>query len=158
MHRLTAPTNPNTAPTKTGEVHTSEEWYKDGLRFTCTGCGNCCTGAPGVVWVNDDEIEQIAELIGKSVGEIRTFHTRLYGNRVSLAEYANGDCTFFDPETRKCNVYAARPSQCRTWPFWKSNLETEKSWVEVQETCPGAGNGDFFSLDEVKAQAAKVDI
>ena len=24
---------------------TPEPWYKDGLRFKCTGCGDCCTGA-----------------------------------------------------------------------------------------------------------------
>jgi hypothetical protein len=35
-------------------------WYKDGLRFTCTGCGDCCTGAPGYVWVNKEEIEALA--------------------------------------------------------------------------------------------------
>ena len=23
---------------------TQEPWYKDGLRFKCTGCGDCCTG------------------------------------------------------------------------------------------------------------------
>ena len=27
-----------------------EPWYRDGLRFQCTQCGNCCTGDPGVVW------------------------------------------------------------------------------------------------------------
>ena len=29
----------------------SPEWYRDGLRFECTRCGACCTGAPGYVWV-----------------------------------------------------------------------------------------------------------
>ena len=27
-----------------------------GLRFECTQCGDCCTGAPGYVWVNKAEI------------------------------------------------------------------------------------------------------
>lgn len=31
-------------------------WYAPGLSFTCTQCGNCCTGEPGVVWVSDEEI------------------------------------------------------------------------------------------------------
>ena len=47
-------------PTKSQE----RPWYGDGLKFTCTQCGNCCTGAPGVVWVNTEEIHQIAEFIG----------------------------------------------------------------------------------------------
>ena len=30
----------------------AEPWYRDGLRFACTRCGACCTGAPGYVWVD----------------------------------------------------------------------------------------------------------
>ena len=35
-------------------------WYADGLQFECTQCGDCCTGAPGYVWVNKSEIEALA--------------------------------------------------------------------------------------------------
>jgi hypothetical protein len=133
-------------------------WYKDGLQFTCTQCGNCCTGDPGVVWVNDEEIEQIANLLDKSVGEVRLFHTRIVAGRVSLREFPNGDCTFFDPETRQCKVYAARPRQCRSWPFWKSNLDNRDSWEALQPGCPGAGRGDFISLEEIERRAGLIDI
>ena len=33
----------------------SDAWYaEEGLAFECTGCGDCCTGAPGYVWVIRD--------------------------------------------------------------------------------------------------------
>ncbi len=35
-------------------------WYQDGLAFTCTQCGKCCTGDPGFVWVTDEEIAALA--------------------------------------------------------------------------------------------------
>ena len=40
----------------------SEEqpWYQEGLKFSCSQCGDCCTGAPGYVWVNKREIEQLS--------------------------------------------------------------------------------------------------
>ncbi len=133
-------------------------WYKDGLSFTCTQCGNCCTGAPGVVWVTDDELKQIAEVRGQSVEEIRAQHTRIVGCRVSLTERENGDCTFFDPNTRHCTVYHARPAQCRTWPFWNSNLESPGAWKETQASCPGAGAGDFFPLEEIERRARVIDV
>lgn len=137
----------------------SEElWYKDGLQFTCTQCGNCCTGAEGVVWVNQEEIKTIADHIGKSVGEMRIEHTRLVGRRISLKEFANGDCTFFDGQTRKCKIYSVRPRQCRTWPFWDSNLESEETWKEIQPGCPGAGKGAFVPLEEIQAKAAVIRI
>jgi Fe-S-cluster containining protein len=133
-------------------------WYEDGLQFTCSQCGDCCTGDPGVVWVDDNDIEQIAEYLDKPVGEIRLFHTRPVRGRVSLTEFQNGDCTFFDPVGRKCKVYPVRPGQCRTWPFWKSNIDSKQKWDEVCESCPGAGTGQFFSLEEVEERAARVDI
>lgn len=133
-------------------------WYRDGLNFTCSQCGDCCTGAPGLVWVSEEEIAEIAEHLDKPVGEIRLFHTRLLSGRVSLTEYQNGDCTFFDPEKRHCKVYPVRPIQCRTWPFWQSNIESEQSWKKVCETCPGAGTGTFFSLEEVRAKADAIQI
>lgn len=47
----------------------STPWYADGLKFKCTGCGDCCTGAPGYVWVNKAEIEAIAADISMEVAE-----------------------------------------------------------------------------------------
>jgi hypothetical protein len=137
---------------------TPEPWYKDGLNFTCTGCGNCCTGAPGAVWVDDEEIERIAEHLGKSVGEVRLMHTRPWRNRVTLTEFANGDCTFFDGKTRRCSIYPVRPTQCRTWPFWQSNLATEQDWTETQKECPGAGNGEFVSIEKIEQRLVQINI
>ena len=135
-----------------------EKWYKDGLKFKCTQCGNCCTGPEGYVWVNREEMEQIATFIHKPVAEMELEHTRSVGRRISLREFANGDCTFFDPQSRGCTIYPVRPRQCRTWPFWNSNLESPAAWQEVQQVCPGAGTGNFFSLEEIEAQAAVIKI
>jgi len=143
-------------PSKAGE--SADPWYSDGLSFRCTQCGNCCTGAPGVVWVTEQEIRDIAEHTGQSIGEVRLEHTRLFGGRTSLKEYANGDCTFFDPQTRGCQIYEVRPTQCRTWPFWNSNLESPAAWKRCQDDCPGAGTGDFFALEQVEQRAAQIDI
>lgn len=133
-----------------------EPWYQEGLKFQCTQCGNCCTGAPGVVWVNDEELQQLADFLGKSIGEVRLMHTRRIGNRVSLTEYANGDCVFFDGQSRRCTVYPVRPRQCRSWPFWDSNLASPEDWKETQQHCPGAGCGDFVSLEEIERRASLI--
>ena len=42
-------------------------WYSEGLRFECTQCGACCSGEPGYVWVNDEEIAAMAEEMGLEV-------------------------------------------------------------------------------------------
>lgn len=141
-----------------GAAPSAQPWYKDGLQFTCTQCGDCCTGPPGVVWVTDDELLEIAEYLGKPIGEIRLFHTRIVRGRVSLTEFANGDCTFFDSRTRKCNVYRARPIQCRTWPFWNSHLESPAAWKKVCDVCPGAGEGKLYNIEQIEERASRIDM
>lgn len=133
---------------------TTEPWYKDGLRFQCTACGDCCTGAPGYVWVNQAEIVALAERLGMEVGAFEKKFVRQVGVRRSLVEYKNGDCVFFDNKTRKCKVYEQRPRQCRTWPFWNSNLRSPETWAETCEVCPGSGKGKLYLIEHIEQQAA----
>src|SRR5262245_5936131 len=100
---------------KTMSNEISQPWYKDGLRFKCTGCGDCCSGAPGFVWVNGDEIAALAAEVEMTVEAFERKYVRVVGVRKSLKERSKTyDCVFLDAETRKCTVYKARPLQCRT--------------------------------------------
>ena len=132
--------------------NTEQPWYADGLRFTCTQCGDCCTGAPGFVWVNKEEIEALAKLVDLDVDEFEKQYVRKVGIRKSLREFPNGDCVFFDSEKRGCTVYEARPRQCKTWPFWDSNLRTPEAWQSTCEHCPGSGKGKLHSLVQIEKQ------
>lgn len=130
-------------------------WYRDGLSFSCTRCGACCTGAPGYVWVNTEEIARIAEYRGESLESFSKKFVRRVGNRYSLNEKPGGDCIFWD-KTEGCTVYPARPIQCQTWPFWPENLVDRDAWDHVTSVCPGSSRGQWFSLDEIRASAARV--
>jgi Fe-S-cluster containining protein len=136
-----------------------EPWYRDGLRFECTQCGDCCTGAPGYVWVTNEEIAALAKEIGEEdIERFIALYVRNVGVRKSLREYSDGACVFFDTEARKCTVYHARPRQCRTWPFWDSNLRTPEAWQATCEVCPGSGRGNLVQLNEIEAQRKVVKI
>lgn len=111
-------------------------WYHQGLRFECTGCGVCCTGMPGYVWVNKAEIEAMAAAVGIDVAGFEKKYVRQVGIRKSLRELPGGNCVLFDSRTHTCRVYNARPRQCRTWPFWRSNLRTPEAWEETCRHCP----------------------
>ena len=127
-----------------------EPWYKDGLQFTCSGCGDCCTGSPGYVWVNQEEIDAMAARVELSSEQFEEHYTRKIGARRSLKEFSNGDCVFFNHDTRHCEVYDLRPRQCRTWPFWASNLKSPEAWAATCEDCPGSGQGKLYQLDEIE--------
>ncbi len=138
---------------------TEKPWYHKGLRFQCSQCGDCCTGAPGYVWVNKEEITRLAQEVG--IPDIETFrekYVRKVGVRESLREYGNGDCVFFDTEARKCTVYEARPRQCRTWPFWDSNLRDPEAWERTCEVCPGSGQGKLYSIEQIEEQRQVIRI
>lgn len=135
------------------EKNQEQPWYADGLRFKCTGCGDCCTGAPGFIWVNKEEIESIASVMKLEVSEFEKLYVRKIGVRKSLKEIpVSYDCVLLDSETRKCTVYEARPRQCRTWPFWDSNLKSEEAWEQTCSVCPGSGTGQLYQLDEIEKQ------
>ncbi len=127
-----------------------EPWYANGLRFGCTQCGACCSGDPGAVWVNDAEIEALAARLELTSQAFSSRYVRQLGDGRSLTEFDNGDCVFFDPATRGCRVYESRPMQCRTWPFWRSNLRHEKTWQDTAAVCPGSGQGALVPLDRIR--------
>lgn len=128
-------------------------WFQSGLSFECTQCGNCCSGpGTGYVWVSPEEIAGMANALGMSdrIDEFERKFTRQVGTRVSLVEYSDGDCIFLDPRLRTCTLYDARPTQCRTWPFWKSNVRSPQDWRETAKNCPGCDRGQRYSLDEIQ--------
>ena len=136
-------------------------WYRAGLRFACTQCGNCCTGGPGAVWFSPEEGKAMAAALGLGEEEFLRRYTRRIGVRRSLNERRTEfgyDCIFLDrtsiPGKAVCGLYRARPSQCRTWPFWAENIESEEAWAEVKARtpCPGMGQGRLHSFVEITVQ------
>ena len=125
----------------------SKPWYREGLSFSCTRCGDCCTGVPGYVWVEPTEIEALAKHLGLSVDSFGERYLRKVGRRYSLIEKPGGDCVFFD---KGCSVYPARPTQCRTFPFWRSNLKSERAWDEIADEWPCIGQGKLFPVEEIE--------
>ena len=138
-----------------------KNWYKQGLNFQCAGCGGCCTGAPGYVWLTDEEEKQIADFLNLSLDEFEKTYTRMvYGLRRSLKEIpqSNYDCVFFNSETKQCSIYDVRPAQCRTWPFWDSLLESQNAWDEASKTCPGCNQGPLIPFEEIEIRRKKISV
>lgn len=133
---------------------TSKPWYAEGLRFSCTQCGNCCTGAPGYVWVTRREIERIAAYLEMGEDRIREQYVYRVGPRLTLAEdEATGDCCFLEHTEdgkRVCSIYPARPLQCRTWPFWNGNLASPQAWARAAQECPGINRGRPHRLVQIE--------
>jgi Fe-S-cluster containining protein len=98
--------------------------------------------------VNEEEIAAIAQYRGETVAETAAMHTVVTVRGRSLLEQQNGDCVFYDRK-QGCTVYPVRPRQCRTWPFWESNVQSREAWQRTCEICLGAGKGDLISAEQI---------
>lgn len=137
-----------------------EKWYSQGLKFSCTQCGNCCSGDPGYVWATREEIGRIAKFLGREGGSLDATQLRRVGLRYSLTERANGDCIFLARENGKglCTIYPVRPLQCRTWPFWDELLESREAWNDAHKTiCPGMNSGKHHDFVQIEITRKKRD-
>jgi len=135
-------------------IQDNPPWYAKGLRFKCTGCGQCCTGAPGYVWVIEEEIEQIADYLQLTTKEFSKKYLRKVKGRYSLIEMPKTyDCVFL--KENKCQIYPVRPTQCRTFPWWPQNLKSEADWREAAKTCEGIQfDAPLIEFQEIEQQRA----
>lgn len=118
----------------------NDPWYSEGLAFDCTGCGACCTGEPGYVWVTPEEIQEIANFLSLSLDDFVQKYVRSAEGRFSLKEKVpDYDCVFL--EDKKCQIYPVRPRQCRTFPFWPRCLESKEAWDKTALACEGIREG-----------------
>lgn len=138
-------------------------WYVAGLAFECTQCGRCCAGPEeGYVWVTPAEIARIAEYLGMPEKEFRRKYVRRIGRRFSLKEVSGShDCIFLTPleeqEGKGCRIYPVRPVQCRTWPFWPSNIRSPQAWSLAADRCPGINRGELHDPEFIDAEARRTE-
>jgi Fe-S-cluster containining protein len=130
-------------------------FYDQGLRFECQCCSACCRGEPGYVFFSPEDEAALCQATNLTQQQFRTVYCRRVNlgwgeHPLSLKEKANNDCIFWKDGTG-CEVYEARPRQCRTWPFWPGNLFSEESWQRTAADCPGIGKGRLYSREEIDA-------
>jgi hypothetical protein len=132
-------------------------WYITGLAFACSGCGQCCAGPEeGFVWATEEELDAIAKFLRMTPRAFRARYVRQIGQRFSLVEKKpSRDCIFL--KNGKCEIYSVRPTQCRTWPFWQSNIDSPDDWASAGMRCSGINRGELHSIEDIqkKAQATR---
>lgn len=100
-------------------------WYKEGVRFTCTECGKCCTGPSGFVWVTEEEMLAMAAFLGIALDLFKRKYMRRKDNRYALVEKKNQnnefDCIFL--KAKKCQIYQARPKRIGPALFWTGLID-----------------------------------
>ncbi|NCN95589.1 MAG: YkgJ family cysteine cluster protein [Bdellovibrionales bacterium] len=117
----------------------TKAFYEKGLQFKCQGSGKCCVsrGEYGFVYMTKKDISKMAKLLKMNQ---KSFSSQ-YLDRTSETPHLiqpqdTEDCIFL--KDNRCSVYLARPTQCRTWPFWPENMNSRAWKRDVVAFCPGA--------------------
>ncbi len=129
-----------------------DTWYDEGLRFTCVeGCVHCCVthGDHAYVYLERDDIRGLSDHLGLLPWEFLERYTFREDGYVML-RMDEPECLFLGENG--CTVYAARPVQCRTFPFWKENLKSRTLWKKTGEFCPGIDQGPTHSREWIQIQ------
>ena len=136
-----------------------------GLRFSCTLCGNCCSGPEGYVLLTSTEIDALAARLRLSRQDFLDQYTHMTGEGRSLKEKTSAfgrDCIFLDrekvPGKAVCGVYEDRPTQCRTWPFWPSVIKSKSTWERAKRVCPGMDKGQKHDLVQIRIARDAINI
>jgi Fe-S-cluster containining protein len=125
------------------------------LKFSCTGCGNCCRGT--IVLTTDHDVKRIMKGTGLPAKEIVRFFSNVemaqrdslwirFGGtrRAAMALRWDGRHCNFLGEDNMCKIYEYRPITCRTHPFdlkFSNTGAMKKVTISDVVDCPHAWEG-----------------
>lgn len=128
-----------------------KSFYKNGLKFQCQGSGKCCTshGEYGFVFLTLADRRRMAQFLKiPTLRFTKKYCQKTKGYFHLREDLGSPDCLFL--KKKRCSIYEARPTQCRTWPFWPEVLNA-KTWnKEVVTFCPGVGKGKVHSAESIE--------
>lgn len=129
-------------------VSESLEAAAEALEFRCTACGECCRRHRAAVTSFD--IERLVAATGRAAremvdwlapdevdmtGEPESFVELSEGRRLLVLAQTSGACRFLGTDNL-CTVHAARPLDCRAFPFDFERLEHAGTTVRRLKLLP----------------------
>jgi Fe-S-cluster containining protein len=114
------------------------------VRFTCQpGCTNCCN-QEGLVYLTEADLLRAAKFVGMTAAAFEKKYVYRTRNEMRLRKPRNKQCSFL--LEHGCSIHPAKPTQCRTFPFWPELLEQQIAWDYTARYCPGIGKGPLIQI------------
>jgi uncharacterized protein len=114
------------------------------VRFACQrGCINCCT-QEGRIYITEDDLVRAAKFVGLTPKAFEKKHVVRTRHELRFRKPRDKQCPFL--KGSGCSIHPAKPTQCRTFPFWPELLEREVEWQEAATYCPGIGQGPLIQI------------
>ncbi|MBV9036388.1 MAG: YkgJ family cysteine cluster protein [Acidobacteriaceae bacterium] len=126
------------------------------MRFTCqTGCTKCCR-LRGSVYLTEEDLHRAAQYLNLTPAEFEARHVVRYRHVLRLRKLPRGQdhCRFVTAEG--CSIHPAKPTQCRTYPFWPSLVESRARWGLEGKFCPGIHQGPLVQINTARKIAKEL--
>jgi uncharacterized protein len=143
------------------------------LRFTCQpGCTNCCDQS-GYVYLSEDDLKRAAKFVGMSAKAFEAKYVYRTRHQRRFRKPPHRQCPFLEAggtgparpsqgaeliagspapgsvvplKSGRCSIHPAKPTQCRTFPFWPELVEQRAAWNRTARYCPGIGKGELIQI------------
>jgi Fe-S-cluster containining protein len=125
----------------------------ESVRFTCQrGCINCCN-MEGFVYLTESDLKRAAKFVGMTprAFEKKYVYRTLFEMR--FRKPRDKQCPFL--LDHGCSIHPAKPTQCKTFPFWPELLEKPAEWRRTARYCPGIGKGPLIQIGTALEMAEK---
>jgi Fe-S-cluster containining protein len=114
------------------------------LRFECQpGCTACCD-QDGMVYLTEDDLKKAAKFVGMTANAFEQKYVYRTTNTLRFRKPRQKQCPFL--ESHGCSIHPAKPTQCRTFPFWPELVENRLAWAGAKRYCPGIGKGPLIQI------------
>jgi hypothetical protein len=124
----------------------------DGVRFTCQpGCIGCCD-QDGFVYLTETDLVRAAKFTGMSPRAFEKKFVYRTRHQMRFRKPRDRQCPFLVTEGDShgtqggCSIHPAKPTQCRTFPFWPELVEDPRAWKRTARFCPGIGKGPLIQI------------
>ncbi len=114
------------------------------LRFECQrGCTNCCNQS-GYVYLTEDDLTRAAKFTRVPRDEFEKKYVYRTRHQLRFRKPRDRQCPFL--LENGCSIHPAKPTQCRTFPFWPELVEDRDEWKRAGHFCPGIGKGNLIQI------------
>jgi Fe-S-cluster containining protein len=101
-----------------------------------------------MVYITEDDLKRAAKFVGKTTRAFEKKYVYRTAHQLRFRKPRDKQCPFLitEGEGRGCSIHPAKPTQCRTFPFWPELVGDPGAWKGAQNYCPGIGKGELIQI------------
>jgi Fe-S-cluster containining protein len=97
-----------------------------------------------MVYISEDDLKRAARYVGMSARKFEAQYVYRTAHQMRFRKPRNRQCPFL--VDGGCGIHPAKPTQCRTFPFWPELVEDRQEWTRTGRYCPGIGKGPLIQI------------